>query len=619
MAGEEYLKKIQMEKPKILVESGFASDENDALEKLRDFAMSLSSSKVTEVSSSPDLHVIQSINTLDEVDKVCNALSSRLREWYGLHFPELDNIIDGIAGYSKIVTTGRREDLNEDAFTNAGFPESKVNMLNVVQEKSRGGEISDENLEIVKSLAQRMLDMLDLRKNLEDHLEKEMNNVAPNLAIILGTGVAARMLSRTGSLKKLSSLPASTIQVLGAERALFRSLKTGAPPPKHGILFQHTLVHAAPRWQRGKIARAVAAKAVIAARVDVYGNGVNATLMEKLNLRIKEIDTKYSDAPEPRPDAANNERDHNSKAWDKNKDDFKSNRDSKPRGGFRDKDRGSSRDGDRGSFDKFKKRGDDRSSGGYRRDDDKGGFDKFKKRGGDRGSGGYRRDDDRGGFRRDNDRGGYRRDDDRGGFDKFKKRGDDRGSGGYRRDGDRGGFRRDNDRGGYLRDDDKGSFDKFKKRGDDRSSGGYSRDNDRGGFRRDNDRGGYSRDNDRGGFRRDNDRGGFRRDNDRGGYRRDDDKGGFDKFKKRSDDRSSGGYGRDDDRGGFRRDNDRSSFGRSSGGFSSGRSSERRSSGYENRNRSGKSTGGQGRRGGRPSGDDKRRGAKKPRKRFDRR
>ena len=102
-------------------------------------------------------------------------------------------------------------------------------MLNVVQEKSRGGEISDENLEIVKSLAQRMLDMLDLRKNLEDHLEKEMNNVAPNLAIILGTGVAARMLSRTGSLKKLSSLPASTIQVLGAERALFRSPKTSLP------------------------------------------------------------------------------------------------------------------------------------------------------------------------------------------------------------------------------------------------------------------------------------------------------------------------------------------------------------------------------------------------------
>ena len=264
----------------------------------------------------------------------------------------------------------------------------------LIKEQS-GVLVTDESL-----MSMLKNESIDAQMAGEEYLEKEMNNVAPNLAIILGTGVAARMLSRTGSLKKLSSLPASTIQVLGAERALFRSLKTGAPPPKHGILFQHTLVHAAPRWQRGKIARAVAAKAVIAARVDVYGNGVNATLMEKLNLRIKEIDTKYSDAPEPRPDAANNERDHNSKAWDKNKDDFKSNRDSKPRGGFRDKDRGSSRDGDRGSFDKFKKRGDDRSSGGYRRDDDKGGFDKFKKRGGDRGSGGYRRDDDRGGFQK---------------------------------------------------------------------------------------------------------------------------------------------------------------------------------------------------------------------------
>ena len=596
MADEDYLKKIQMEKPKILVEAGFASDENDALEKLRNFAMSLSSSKVTEVSSSPDLHVIQSINTLDEVDKVCNALSSRLREWYGLHFPELDNIIDGIAGYSKIVTTGRREDLNEDAFTSAGFPESKVNMLNVVQEKSRGGEISDENLAIVKLLAQRMLDMLDLRKNLEDHLEKEMNTVAPNLAAILGTGVAARMLARTGSLKKLASLPASTIQVLGAERALFRSLKTGAPPPKHGLLFQHALVHAAPRWQRGKIARAVAAKAVIAARVDVYGNGINNTLMEKLNLRIKEISTKYEDAPEPHSSSTENDvRAPDSKGWDRNKDSFKPSRENKTRGGFRDKDRGSDgprRDGDRGSFDKFKKRDGDRGSGGYRRDDDRGGyrrdndrgsFDKFKKRDGDRGSGGYRRDDDRGGYRRDNDRGS---------FDKFKKRDGDRGSGGYRRD---------NDRGGYRRDSDRGSFDKFKKRDDDRDSGAYRRDNDRGGYRRDSDRGSFDkfkkRDDDRGS-------GGYRRDNDRGGYRRNDDR---DSFRSRDD----AGGARDDYRGDGRKRMQSDDFG--------GRSSERRSTGYGDRRRSSKNTGGQGRRGGgRPSGDDKRRGSK-PRKRFGRR
>jgi nucleolar protein 56 len=93
-------------------------------------------------------------------------------------------------------------------------------------------------------------------------------------------------------------MPASTIQVLGAEKALFRSLKTGSQPPKHGLLFQHAMVHAAPRWQRGKIARAIAAKAVIAGRVDVYGEGLNKTLLEKLNIRVDEIGKKYEEPSE---------------------------------------------------------------------------------------------------------------------------------------------------------------------------------------------------------------------------------------------------------------------------------------------------------------------------------
>ena len=90
-------------------------------------------------------------------------------------------------------------------------------------------------------------------------------------------------------------MPACTIQILGAEKALFRSLKTGANPPKHGILFQHATVHAAHKWQRGKIARAVAAKTAIASRVDIYGGGLNQTLLEKLNVRVKEISEKYKE------------------------------------------------------------------------------------------------------------------------------------------------------------------------------------------------------------------------------------------------------------------------------------------------------------------------------------
>ena len=292
------LETIQASKPQIIVDSGFASNLQDTLGKLREFALGLSSSKVTEVSESPDLHIIQAINSLDEIDKISNALSSRLREWYGLHFPELDNVIDSINGYSQIVLAGKRESLTKQIFEDAGFPESKVEMLSLISSKSRGGDISDVNLAIVQSIAKQVLDFHDLRKKLEDHVETEMQQIAPNLSAILGTAVGARILGRAGSLKRLASLPASTIQVLGAEKALFRSLKTGSQPPKHGLLFQHTMVHAAPRWQRGKIARAVAAKAVIAARVDVYGEGINNTLLEKLNIRVDEIGKKYENPTE---------------------------------------------------------------------------------------------------------------------------------------------------------------------------------------------------------------------------------------------------------------------------------------------------------------------------------
>ena len=295
---ESKIENIQSSKLRVLVDSGFAKDESDGRTKLRDFAIQLSSSRVTETSESPDLHIIQAINTMDEIDKIINALSSRLREWYGLHFPELDNLIDSIIGYSKIVLAGKRDNMTQSVYTDAGFPETKVEMLSLLQKKSKGGQISDENLSIVQVIAKQILELFELRSTLEKHVGTQMETIAPNLAGILGTAVGARILARAGNLKRLAYMPASTIQVLGAEKALFRSLKTGAQPPKHGLLFQHTLVHAAPRWQRGKIARAIAAKAAIAARVDVFGAGKNQMLFEKLNVRIKEISEKYKEPSE---------------------------------------------------------------------------------------------------------------------------------------------------------------------------------------------------------------------------------------------------------------------------------------------------------------------------------
>lgn len=326
LMSNEDMEKIQISKPKFLIEAGFAKDTSDAMTKLRDFAMQLSSSKVSQVSESPDLHIIQSINSLDEIDRIINGISSRLREWYGLHFPELDNVIDSILGYSQIVLAGKRENLSDKVYENAGFPDSKVEMLSVIAKKSRGGDISAENLSIVQTLAKQIIELSELRKRLEDHVQTQMTQVAPNLSAVLGTAVGARILARAGSLKRLATMPASTIQVLGAEKALFRSLKTGSQPPKHGLLFQHAMVHAAPRWQRGKIARAVAAKAAIASRVDVYGGGLNTTLLEKLNVRVEEISKKYKN-PVPRE----------SKKEDRSKRDFRTSRDFRSNRDFRGK------------------------------------------------------------------------------------------------------------------------------------------------------------------------------------------------------------------------------------------------------------------------------------------
>jgi nucleolar protein 56 len=349
MMSEKQSDEIQSNKPQILVDAGFAKNVGDAMSKLRDFALALSASKVTEVSQSPDLHVIQAINALDELDVMINGLSSRLREWYGLHFPELDNIIDSINGYAQIVIAGNRASLTDKVYQDAGFPDSKVQMLSVIQQKSKGGDISPENLAIVQSIAKQILDMTKTRNAIEAHIEAQMKSIAPNVAAILGTAVGARILAKAGNIKKLATLPASTIQVLGAEKALFRALKTGTQPPKHGILFQHPIVHAAPRWQRGKMARAIASKAAIAARVDVYGAGLNQTLLEKLNVRVTEIGEKYKEPTERPPQPQRMERRREGFG---RRDDFRS-KDRRPREGFR---RDSRRDG-------FRSRGESRSDG----------------------------------------------------------------------------------------------------------------------------------------------------------------------------------------------------------------------------------------------------------------
>jgi nucleolar protein 56 len=156
--------------------------------------------------------------------------------------------------------------------------------------KSRGGDLAAESSQILQKLASEVIELSKLREALSEMIETVMEDIAPNIKKMLTPVIAARLIARAGSLRKLAFLPASTIQILGAEKALFRALKTGARPPKHGLLFQHPAVHSAPKWQRGRIARALASKIAIFARIDLYRHApAEDDLMSRLNKRIETI------------------------------------------------------------------------------------------------------------------------------------------------------------------------------------------------------------------------------------------------------------------------------------------------------------------------------------------
>jgi nucleolar protein 56 len=231
-----------------------------------------------------DILLMQSINSVEETDKAVSILIKRLREWYQLHNPEFSRATDDNEKFVEGILNNEKNEL--------------LGKLKINPKDSVGADLAQEDLEPIKSLAHQVYDLIQLRKAQIEYISTLMDGLCPNLKAVCDVIVGAKLIEHAGSLKRLSEMPASTIQILGAEKALFRSLKTGSQPPKHGLLFQHTLVHAAPRWQRGKIARAISTKAAIAARVDIFGAGKNQMLFEKLNIRIKEIGEKYKEPPE---------------------------------------------------------------------------------------------------------------------------------------------------------------------------------------------------------------------------------------------------------------------------------------------------------------------------------
>ena len=281
------------------------SRDDASLQEIRRKSIEAAEEAIREASSRPDLHLVQAIQALDDTDKFLNITATRAIEWYGLHFPELFSIIQDNTTMCKLVSElGRRDQFQTETLQGRGMSDKKLEAIMTARDRSKGGEISDSDLSRVQALAGLGLELSGQREKLNEYVERMMHKIAPNVTEISGATIGARLMAKAGGLDRLAVLPASTIQILGAEKALFRSLRTGSRPPKHGILFQHQEVHAAPKWQRGKIARALANKIAIAARVDYYRGEEDPTVKAGLDKRLAGIKEKYKEPPKrpERPD-----------------------------------------------------------------------------------------------------------------------------------------------------------------------------------------------------------------------------------------------------------------------------------------------------------------------------
>ncbi|GGP19219.1 pre-mRNA processing ribonucleoprotein,-binding region [Thermocladium modestius] len=275
-------------------------------DKLFEATVAQTRGKIRQTAEKRDLFIAQAISAVDDMDKILNLYASRMKEWYGLHFPELDGLTREQIEYAKLVfELGQRDNYTMDNILKA-VPELQEDRAKKIAEAARrsvGASMTDWDIQQIKYIAKQFIDLYNARNEVTQYIDDAMKDVAPNIRELVGSLLGARLIMLAGGLMRLSMMPASTIQVLGAEKALFRALRTGSRPPKHGILFQFQEIFRAPRWQRGKIARALAAKLAIAAKADAFtGNFIAPKLKEDLMKRIQEIKTLYAKPPAKKPE-----------------------------------------------------------------------------------------------------------------------------------------------------------------------------------------------------------------------------------------------------------------------------------------------------------------------------
>ncbi|KAK4801590.1 hypothetical protein SAY86_022077 [Trapa natans] len=251
-----------------------------------------------------DNMVIQAIFLLDTLDKDINSFSMRVREWYSWHFPELVKIVNDNYLYAKVAKyIEDRSLLDEDkipGLTDIIGDEDKAKEIVEAAKASMGQELSPIDLINVQQFAQRVMDLSDYRKKLYDYLVTKMNDIAPNLAALIGEVVGARLISHAGSLTNLAKCPSSTLQILGAEKALFRALKTKGNTPKYGLIFHSSFIGRASARNKGRMARYLANKCSIASRIDCFSEMGSTVFGEKLREQVEERLDFYDKGVAPR-------------------------------------------------------------------------------------------------------------------------------------------------------------------------------------------------------------------------------------------------------------------------------------------------------------------------------
>lgn len=225
-----------------------------------------------------DQILIQAVNSLDDIEEVTNRLMERLREWYSLYFPELDTLVKNNELYAEIISLEDGASIDHGLFKN--IQDEKKNSL--------GMEFSESDLNEVKKLSDSILKLNSFRKETEGYIEKLMQDISPNVSTLAGPILGARLISLAGSLERFSKLPASTIQILGAEESFFRFLRSKKRPPKHGIIFQLPEIRSSPGKLRGKISRTFASKLAIASKSDYFkGEFIGDKLRKEFMKRVE--------------------------------------------------------------------------------------------------------------------------------------------------------------------------------------------------------------------------------------------------------------------------------------------------------------------------------------------